>query len=109
MKLHDMTDQGTISPDSVPPGVLRSVHAMEDFRIPVEGILKLLKNLKPGKATGPDKLKPLLLQELCDKIAPILQIISERSLQLHQYIKKGQIIGCQLQTDLPHLYPLQGP
>ena len=58
MKLKDMTDQGIISPDSVPPRTLSSVPPMEDFRISVEGILKLLKNLKPGKAAGPDKLKP---------------------------------------------------
>ena len=54
---------------------------MEEFAITAEGILKLLKNLKPGKAAGPDKLKPLLLQELREEIALILQIISERSLQ----------------------------
>ena len=76
-----MTEQGIISPDSVPPGTLRSVPLMEDFRISVEGILKLLKNLTPGKAAGPDKLKLLLLQELRNEIAPLLQIIFERSLQ----------------------------
>ena len=81
MKLKDMTDQGIISPDSAPPGALSSVPPIEDFRISVEGILKLLKNLKPGKAAGPDKLKPRLLQELCNEIAPVLQIISERSFQ----------------------------
>ena len=81
MKLKDMTDQGIISADSAPPGTLSSVPPIEDFRISVEGILKLLKNLKPGKAAGPDKLKPRLLQELCNEIAPILQIIFERSLQ----------------------------
>ena len=60
---------------------MSSVPPIEDFRISVEGILKLLKNLKPGKAAGPDKLKPRLLQELCNEIAPVLQIIFERSLQ----------------------------
>ena len=57
MKLKDMTDQGIIAADSAPPGTLSSVPPIEDFRISVEGILKLLKNLKPGKAAGPDKLK----------------------------------------------------
>ena len=101
-----MSDQGIISPDSVPPGTLGSVLPMEDFRISMEGILKLLKSLKPGKAAGPDKLKnrkenpqkltqlssrshprhlvgkkTLLLQELRNEIAPILQIIFERFLQ----------------------------
>ena len=81
MKLKDMTDQGIISADSAPPETLSSVPPIEDFRISVEGILKLFKNLKPGKASGPDKLKPRLLQELCNENAPVLQIIFERSLQ----------------------------
>ena len=54
---------------------------MEDFSISVAGILKLLKNLKPGKAAGPDRLKPILLKELCEEIAPIIQVIFERSIQ----------------------------
>ena len=43
--------------------------------------MKLLQNLKPGKAAGPDKLKPLLLRELREEIAPIIQIIFDRSLK----------------------------
>ena len=53
---------------------------MEDLEILVAGILKLFKNLKPNKSAGPDKLKPLLLQELGEEIAPILQVIFERSI-----------------------------
>ena len=53
---------------------------MEDFEVSVAGILKLLKNLKPNKAAGPDKLKPLLIQELMEEIAPILQVILEPSI-----------------------------
>ena len=45
------------------------------------GILKLLQNLKPGKAAGQDILKPVLLKELREEIAPIVQIIFERSIQ----------------------------
>ena len=37
--------------------------------------------LKPGKAARPDQLKPLLLKELRDEIAPITKIIFEKSLQ----------------------------
>ena len=54
---------------------------MEAFSISCNGILKLLQNLKPFKAFGPDKLKLLLLKELREEIAPIIQIIFERSLQ----------------------------
>ena len=52
---------------------------MPDLEISLNGIPKLLKNLKPGKAAGPDQLKPLLLEELRDK--PIIKIIFEKSLQ----------------------------
>ena len=54
---------------------------MEDFGISVAGILKLLRNLKPRKAACPDKLKPILLKELSEEIAPIIQVIFGRSIQ----------------------------
>ena len=54
---------------------------MEKFGISVVGIPKLLKNLKPGKAAGPDRLGPLLLQKLREEIAPILQVLFESSLR----------------------------
>ena len=54
---------------------------MPDIDISLNGLLKLLKNLKPGKAAGPDKLKPLLLKELRDEKAPIIKVIFDKSLQ----------------------------
>ena len=81
MKLQDAADRGELHSETLPPGVLKSTPVMEDFGFSVAGILKLLRNLKPGKAAGPDKLKPILLKELCDKIVPILQVIFERSIQ----------------------------
>ena len=53
---------------------------MEDFGISVAGKLKLLRNLKPGKPAGLDKLKPILLKELSEEIAPIIQAIFELSI-----------------------------
>ena len=81
MQIQDMTDNGTMCHDAVPAGVLSSSPKMEEFSISINGILKLLQNLKPFKAAGPDRLKPLLLKELRDEIAPIIQIIFERSIQ----------------------------
>ena len=81
MKIQDMADQGEIPPESLPQGMQESHPAMEDFSISVAGIIKFLKNLKPGKAAGPDRLKPILLKELSEEIAPIIQVIFERSLQ----------------------------
>ena len=81
MQIQDMADSGTLRHDVVPAGILNSNPTMEELTISCNGILKLLQNLKPFKAAGPDKLKPLLLKELREEIAPIIQIMFERSLQ----------------------------
>ena len=67
-------------PDSIPEDVRRKYPSMPDFTIGVNGIKKLLGALKPHKAAGPDKLKPLALKELRDSLAPILQVIFTKSL-----------------------------
>ena len=76
-----MAESDTLRHDAVPAGILNYNPIMEEFTISCNGILNLLQNLKPFKAAGPDKLKPLLLKELREEIAPIIQIIFERSLQ----------------------------
>ena len=81
IKHHDVTDSGNIATELLHPEMQKSTPVMEDFSISAAGILKLLKNLKPGKAAGPDRLKPILLKELCEEIAPIIQVIFERSIQ----------------------------
>ena len=53
---------------------------MHDITISTAGIDKLLQNLHPDKAAGPDELKPLLYKELHAEIAPILQVIFSTSL-----------------------------
>ena len=75
-----MTDE--VLQDTAPAGTHNPNPIMEEFGISSAGILKLLKNLKPGKAAGPDRLKPLLLRELREEIAPILQVIFDLSLQI---------------------------
>ena len=54
---------------------------MPEIDISLNGLMKLLQNLKSVKATGPDKLKPLLLRKLRDEIARIIKVIFDRSLQ----------------------------
>ena len=54
---------------------------MQELNISVNGIMKLLQGLKPDKASGLNRIKPLLLQKLCCKIAPILRVIFSKSLQ----------------------------
>lgn len=75
-----MTDSNTSCHDTVPDGILSSNPKMEEFTISCYGILKPPQNLKPFEAAGPDRLKPLLLKELREEIAPIIQVIFEHSL-----------------------------
>jgi hypothetical protein len=56
---------------------------MPDIHISVEGITRLLENLKPHKAAGPDGIRPRVLKELAPSIAPILQLIFTTSLYSH--------------------------
>ena len=79
MKLQDMTDEGL--QDTAPAGTQNPNPIKGEFEISTAGILKLLKNLKPGKTAGPGRLKPLLLRELREEIAPILQVIFDILLQ----------------------------
>ena len=53
---------------------------MKPFNITVNGILKLLKQLNPYKAPGPDNLSPRILKELATEVAPLLQLIFQKSL-----------------------------
>ena len=82
MKVQDLVDEGSLPSESVPDSNLNSIPVMQDIEISLNGLLKLLKNPTPGKAAGPDKLKPLLLKELRDEIAPIIKVIFEKSLQI---------------------------
>ena len=53
---------------------------MPNIQISSKGIECLLKKLNPHKASGPDQLKPIVLQTLHKELAPILQIIFQRSI-----------------------------
>ena len=57
---------------------------LSDIDISENGILKLLNNLKPGKAAGPDNLRPLLLKELRMEIAPVMKVILRKKLETRQ-------------------------
>ena len=57
---------------------------MPDIKIDLNGISKLLSNLNPSKAAGPDALKPIILKNLNTTIAPIIQILFQKSLETGQ-------------------------
>ena len=84
MKLSHMCKQTIWKSPNTPEDLKRKYPCMPAFTIGVNGIKKLLGTLKPHKAAGPDKLKPLLLKETRDHIAPILQVIFTKSLETGQ-------------------------
>ena len=55
--------------------------AMPDIDLSTSSVQKLLDNLKPHKAFGPDSIPPSVLKELSKEIALLLQIILRRSLR----------------------------
>ena len=54
---------------------------IDDIDITENGVLKLLQNLNPNKAAGPDNITPRVLKELATSVAPILTIIFRASYQ----------------------------
>ena len=73
--LQDLHDSGVNPPFQASP-----YPKMPDISITAECSDKLLVGLNPHKAAGPDKFKPIVLQTLHKELAPILQLISQRSL-----------------------------
>ena len=70
------------NPDKETAKKYTSPHAsMPDITIAAEGVLKLLKDLKPHKAAGPDNIRPLILKELYKELTPILTFIFQVSLK----------------------------
>ena len=53
---------------------------MPEISIDLNGVLKLLPNLKPDKAAEPDEINPVVLKELRHEIAPIICLLLERAL-----------------------------
>ena len=53
---------------------------MPDFQITLDGVTKLLKDLNPHKAPGPDGVPAQILKIAAEEIAPSLRLIFEKSL-----------------------------
>ena len=46
-----------------------------DIELSTSGVQKLLDNQKTHKASGPDSIPPMVLKELSNEIAPLLEMI----------------------------------
>ena len=53
---------------------------MPEINIDLKGVLELLSNLKPDKSPGPDGIKPIILKELREEIAPVIQLLFQKSI-----------------------------
>jgi hypothetical protein len=52
---------------------------MPDIQITENGVAKLLHNLNPHKAAGPDNITPRVLKELSSEVSSILTLIFRKS------------------------------
>ena len=58
----------------------RGIPTIDDIKISEQGMRKLMENLSPNKAGGPDGVSPQVLRELAEELAPALTIICQSSL-----------------------------
>ena len=46
--------------------------SMEDIEVSEKGVFRLLQNLRPNKATGPDSIPAFILKTGAKELAPVL-------------------------------------
>ena len=68
--------------DSIPVTEGPNLPDMPSITILPEGVLKLLRNLNPSKATGPDAIPAKILKECAESLAPVLAKIFQKSLDV---------------------------
>ena len=71
----------TESIDNIPNKDVSPHPVIPSLTITTPGIQKLLNNINPHKATGPDNISGRILKDLQNLTAPILTIIFQKSLQ----------------------------
>ena len=75
------TKESPLNTPSQDADPIRQYPPISKLNITTEGIQKLLENLNPNKAMGPERLHPRVLKETARAVAPILQIIFSKSLE----------------------------
>ena len=81
MKVQDLVDDKVLPKSAIPKDLRNPIPVMSDINISETGLLNLLRNLKPKKAAGPDRIKHVVLQELREEFVPMLKVLFERSLK----------------------------
>ena len=61
MAVQDFVDDGILNQSHVPSKTLSFVPQMPNITVSLNGVLKLLKDLNPHKAAGPDQLKLIVI------------------------------------------------
>ena len=74
---------------------------MADIEVGVEGVCKLLRNLKTDKAAGPDQIQPVLLKELHRELSPIITFLFKLSLD------RGHLPSDWVTANVTPLRPVQ--
>jgi len=71
----------TQEPQDIMPDLGESPYpTMPDIIIHTGGVIKLLRNIKPHKAAGPDNISARILKETADQLAPALSLVFQASL-----------------------------
>jgi hypothetical protein len=68
------------SKGELPDTRIKPTQSIEKITIDQNGLTKLLKQVNPSKASGPDNIPNRILRECAEKISPILKIIFQKSL-----------------------------
>ena len=64
----------------MPTCKINDIPDITEIFVTVPGVLKLLTNTKPNKATGPDEIPGKILRECAESVAPVLTKIFNKSL-----------------------------
>ena len=64
----------------IPTSFQSNVPAIPDLDMSTSGVIKLLTSLNPSIAAGPDAIKPVVLKELANEIAPVVTAIFQLSI-----------------------------
>ena len=62
-------------PSSIPDKGPSLYSSMEDIKVNPNGVKKLLKDIRPFKASGPDGIPTFLLRAAAEELAPMLIVI----------------------------------